>query len=125
MFKLIFTLIRVVPLIFGLLMFLRRGGKNTTLGDDERNHLAEDIVALNTIAESGEADARRAVARETAERLRAAGAREQVNQNALKNYKKHREALGATIPANAATDKRYDKKLKALRDAAGKLAGNA
>ena len=124
MFTLLFRLLRIVPFILGLFLFLRRGKKNAALDDDERKSLTDDIEALTVIAEAGEADDRKAAARETAERLRAAQAREQVNQGALKNYKKRREALGARIAGNAATDKRYDAKLRDLREAAGKLAGN-
>jgi len=50
-------------------------------------------------------------------------ARQQVNQGALKDYKKRRKDFGETIPGNAATDNDFDRKLKDLQEAAGKLAG--
>jgi hypothetical protein len=124
MFKTLSRLWRFLPLLLALVAFLRRGKKDDELSGDDRSSLSNDIDALTTLAESGEADDRKRIARETAERLRAALARQQVNQGALRGYKKHRAALGATIPANAATDKRYDTKLRDLQQAAGKLAGN-
>jgi hypothetical protein len=124
MFSFIWRIWRFLPLLLALVALLRRGKKDDELSDGDRSSLSDDIEALTTLAESGEADERKRIARETAERLRAALARQQVNQGALRSYKKHRAALGETIPANAATDKRYDSKLRDLQQAAGKLAGN-
>lgn len=124
MFKMLGRVWRFLPLVVGLVLVLRRGKKDAALEDAERDELNDDIEALTTLANSGEADDRKRVARETAERLRAALARQQVNQGALRGYEKRRAELGETIPGNAATDKRYDGKLKDLQRAAGKLAGN-
>ena len=124
MFKTFWRVWRLLPLVVGVVVFLRRRKKDAVLQDDERMSLNDDIEALTTLADSGEADDRKRVARETAERLRAALARQQVNQGALRGYQECRAELGGTIPGNAATDKRYDRKLKDLQQAAGKLAGN-
>ena len=124
MFKMLWRTWRFLPFVVGLVVFLRRRKKDAPLDDDDRASLNDDIEALTTLADSGEADERKRIARETAERLRAALARQQVNQGALRGYEKRRAELGETIPGNAATDKRYDSKLKDLQRAAGKLAGN-
>jgi hypothetical protein len=124
MFKMLGRVWRFLPLVVGLVLVLRRGKKDAALEDTERDALNDDIEALTTLADSGEADDRKRIARETAERLRAALAWQQVNQGALRGYQQHRAELGETIPGNAATDKRYDGKLKDLQRAAGKLAGN-
>src|SRR4051794_20897996 len=124
MLKMFLRVWRFLPFVVGLVVFLRRRKKDEALDDGERALLNDDIEALTTLTDSGEADDRKRVAHETAERLRAALARQQVNPGALRGYLRCRAELGDTIPGAAATDKRYDRKLKDLQQAAGKLAGN-